>query len=257
MDAPEMASSPVGSWAIQFLGAEGRPVADMGEADLYEAVADSAINVTSLGIPAAMAWRRPSDAGAAEAAVEILRCDAARWWHADWRERPQIWLGEGARPPEPQDQRAPASGKPRAAIWTSSAVAGLPSGWWPYFVGRAPVELTAWQLSLQPEVRVFEIRSPQDFWSLCQRFGMRKDKRGLLHPDWDAVGVAYDGVHLTVAGLISTQGVLIQRDPDPVMLWGWDVECTAWLRWPVVAATRSPVRSELADRGHSGARRHP
>jgi len=248
MEAPEMASSPIGSWALEFLAAEARPIARLGEADLYEAVADAAINVTSLGIPAALAWRKPPDATTIEAAAEILRCDAARWWHADWRERPHIWLGEGHRPPEPQAQRV-ASGKPRAAIWTSSAIAGLPSAWWPYFVGRAPVELTAWQLSVAPDARVVEIRSPQDFWSLCQRFGTRMDKRGLQHPDWDAVSVDFDGVHLTVAGLISTQGVPIRRDPDPVMLWGWDVECTAWLRWPVMTAAPRPVGSQRTGGG--------
>jgi hypothetical protein len=45
-------------------------------------------------------------------------------------------------------------------------------------------------------------------------------------------------VHLTVEGLISTQGVPIEGARDPLMLWGWDVECTAWFRWPAAATRR-------------------
>jgi hypothetical protein len=241
MHASEMVDCPVGSWVIRFLRAEGRPIAHLGEADLYQTVVDAAINVTSLGVPAALAWAPSLEVGTLEVAGEVLGCDAARWWSATWRQRPQIWLSKGQSSPEPQRHREAAPGKPRAVMWTSSAVAGLPSAWWPYFVGHAPVELTAWEVPVRPEARVFEIRSPRDWQWLCEQFGMLKDKHHrLLHPDWDAVGGEFDGVHLTVEGLISTQGVPVERDQGRVMLWGWDVECTAWLRWPVRDGAREP-----------------
>lgn len=120
--------------------------------------------------------------------------------------------------------------------WTSSAVAGLPSAFWPVVKNSAD-RWTAWETAIRSGLRVFELCSPDDWRWLCQ-FGTTVDRTGLFSaPDWHAVAREFDGVHLTTEGLIRLQGVPIAHERGWTMPWEWDAECTAWFGWPVAAAT--------------------
>lgn len=128
----------------------------------------------------------------------------------------------------------PAPGKPPAVLWTSSDGDGLASRW--LLVLRSGVlgprgEATVWQISLRPHLRVLEVNRPDDWAALLRRYP-GPVVYGFLQPDWDRAVAAFDGVHLTVEGLLTVQAVRIAVERGTGMLWGWDAECTAWLRWP-------------------------
>src|SRR5439155_5098853 len=134
------------------------------------------------------------------------------------------------------------AGKPPTAIWTSSALAGQPSAWWPVLrdgADAAPPEgpQSIWRITPDPEARVFEIRVPEDWQWLCEAFpaSIRND---LVLPDWEAAADLFDGIHLTVEGLIRVQGLRLETAQGAAMLDDWDAEATAWLRWSVVDVER-------------------
>ena len=89
-----------------------------------------------------------------------------------------------------------------------------------------------WRLTPLPHARVFEIREPADYRWLCETFpGPVVD--GRIGPDWEAAGEQFDGIHLTVEGLIRVQGLEIDTSRGPAMLEAWDAESTAWLHWAI------------------------
>jgi hypothetical protein len=172
----------------------------------------------------------------------VPACSAARWWPDPVGARPQVWLGRVAAAPTSGVLPRSAGGKPPTEIWTSSAVAGLPSAWWPVLREGADSAgpegpQSIWRLTPHPEARVFEIRTPDDWQWLCETFpGPVAD--GRVMPGWEAAAEQFDGIHLTVEGLIRVQGLQIETNRGPAMLDNWDAESTAWLRWSVVALER-------------------
>jgi hypothetical protein len=53
----------------------------------------------------------------------------------------------------------------------------------------------------------------------------------LIEPDWQAVSQDWDGVHLSIGGLLTTERVRWGTPGHETHLFGWSVESTAWLRW--------------------------
>lgn len=49
--------------------------------------------------------------------------------------------------------------------------------------------------------------------------------------DWSSVAGRWDGVHLTVGGLLLAERRLVERDGLRTAHSAWDVEQTLWLRW--------------------------
>jgi hypothetical protein len=255
-----IASSPVGIRLLDALVFEGfasaRPLTDLSEAALYELVARAAVEISGEKWSAAPGRSWPwEDVVSAEKVEHLARavatCEVARWWSGGIFDRLQVWLGREHSVPVGGQLHVACTGKPRTQIWTSSAVAGNPSAWWPVMKAGAdgpPPDgpCSIWRLTPDPEARVFEIRAPADYQWLCEMFpGAVED--GFIQPDWDAAAEHFDGIHLTVAGLIRTQGVNIETERGPAMLEGWDAESTAWLRWSVVASERlGTIESEYA-----------
>ena len=157
-------------------------------------------------------------------------------------DRPQVWLGREDATPADGILTGALAGKPPTAIWTSSAIAGRPSAWWPVMRDGAdgtPPDgpQSIWRLTAHPEARVFEIRVASDWQWLCEAFP-GSDRNGLVLPDWEAAADLLDGIHLTVEGLIRLQGARLETFNGPTMLDDWDAESTAWLRWPAVDVER-------------------
>jgi hypothetical protein len=62
--------------------------------------------------------------------------------------------------------------------------------------------------------------------------------RSFVEPDWDAVAQDFDGVHLTWAGFITTEGTAIDlSEGDVAMMRNWNSERTLWLN-PVLRDPR-------------------
>ena len=251
MSFDTIARTPVGARMLDDLVGDGfataRPLTDLTEAALYEVVTRAAVEVSAQKWSPNPGRLWPWEARASAELVERLAaavpvCGAARWWSGGVRERSQVWLGHGDAVPIGGRLFVGCGGKPRTEIWTSSALLGQPSAWWPVLKDGAdgpPPDgpCSIWQLTPQPDARVFEIRAASDYGRLCDAFpGPVVD--GLVVPDWESARERYDGVHLTVEGLIRAQGVEIETERGPAMLEHWDAESTAWLRWSVASIER-------------------
>ncbi|WP_085970011.1 hypothetical protein [Beutenbergia cavernae] len=173
------------------------------------------------------------------------------------------WRAETAQAEEraareyPRDVRASFSGSwwsiPPHALTGSTRALGSsgPAGLW--FVedrfddGAATVRAVA----VPPQARVYEITGPDAWADLCRRHPLdvtacrRHDwfrttgrDGAWVIPDWAAVGREYDGVHLTVAGYLTTAGRAVPVDGAASVLAGWDADRTVWLT--DVAVTGEP-----------------
>jgi hypothetical protein len=124
---------------------------------------------------------------------------------------------------------------------------------------------TRWRLPVREDVRVWRVDGPSDWvrlvasyprpahrqhhgWELpgpnqrgepgagvgglAQRSGggaARTTIAGHLLPDWAAIAEDYDGVHLSWAGYLTTEGLVVDVDTAVTMLRYWDGEQTHWL----------------------------
>ena len=254
--AAALVRSPVGRRLVRGLLAEEETEIEArleSEGALYWEASRAALAVSSEAMETerALGWQDDpmhlpaSDGKVSEMAARIARSAAVRWWSDSWDRREQIWLSRTVDPPSATRVAEPAKRKPQTALWTSSVVEGMPSAWWPVamsgYVGKIE-ELYGWRIRMDPAVRVSEIRGPQDWRELCDRFpgpsrALRRSGPALVEPDWSSVACTFDAVHLTTAGLVTAQGVPVTIGQDVSMLWGWDAESTAWLSWRLVDAT--------------------
>ena len=129
-------------------------------------------------------------------------------------------------------------------------------------MGDGPI--SRWSLPAHPNVRVHEIHRPQDWFELVSQYprvatgesahwelpsinqrvsevenllaieGQHAARASMKHhlvPDWAAVAEDYDGVHLSWAGLITSEGYISDAPDGAVtMLRYWFSERTHWLR---------------------------
>ena len=115
---------------------------------------------------------------------------------------------------------------------------------------------TSWQVRPVSEVRVLELRGPQDWVELVGRYPLEvtgtakrgdwwrttgRDGRWAM-PDWPAVADDWDAVHLTVAGYLTTAGRALPVDGDlATVLAGWPPDATFWLA-DVLSVAAGPAR---------------
>ena len=103
----------------------------------------------------------------------------------------------------------------------------------------------AWEISVPNDVQVFEIHGPADWNRLCVRYPAAgvtdgpPDKEWLV-PDWGAAAEDWDGVHLSLGGLLTAEQVRYQSEDGISMLNFWQAEQTYWLRGFVSNARRLP-----------------
>ena len=131
---------------------------------------------------------------------------------------------------------------------------------WDYF-GRTT---SRWRLPIRPDARVWDIDAPEDWVRLVQHYPRvaprphvgwelpspnqhRADTKRLrslatqhavriepavhVMPDWERVAADFDGVHLSWAGFLGTEGYVSDMNNDSVaMLRYWGSERTLWLR---------------------------
>ena len=150
----------------------------------------------------------------------------------------------------PADPRAPWSGD----WWSTPAMSGLPSttraaaG-----LGAVALALTedsmgwpaarVWPARVGPGARVYELTGPAAWTELVRRYPLEVTRsrrhdwwratgragRWLI-PDYAAVAADWDGVHLAVAGYLSTAGVAWPVSGDAAtVLAGWNPDQTWWL----------------------------
>jgi hypothetical protein len=224
-------------------------------------MSSSAATVAAAGYRHAPA-RAPIAAAIDERFGEVLHQgldgDAQQWWQGDTTE------GFTVQPPFGSLDSVYGAGQfPWAGVWTvsrppSEAHGELAAIWeiWPQPVSR-------WRLPVRPGARIVEIHRPEDWAALVKRFatqarpnqecwelpggqpqadglaallslqGQRAARASIRHhlvPDWNRVAAEYDGVHLSWAGFLTSEGCVTDlADGDVTMLRYWFSERTHWL----------------------------
>lgn len=136
-----------------------------------------------------------------------------------------------------------------------------------------------WRLRVSDAARVYEINGATDWHWLCAEYPAKSardasdpeasdaagwgkyplaglagdsDERGFatdienwLTPNWSAVAEDWDGVHLTLGGLLTAEKVRVVSDAGWSMLRFWDMEQTMWLRWAFDDVERLADRSAM------------
>ena len=116
---------------------------------------------------------------------------------------------------------------------SSTLLDGKTSQWAAYAQGAADhisdFPLPAWEMRFQREMQVYEINHPVDWHELCVRYpAMGKDGRFI--PDWSRVAEEFDGVHLTLGGLLTCEQNPFEQDGKRSMHRSWHAKSTYWLR---------------------------
>ncbi len=99
------------------------------------------------------------------------------------------------------------------------------------------------RMTIAEGARVFEIDGPEAWHRLCFRYpdsGPGGLLGGLVVPDFAAVACDWDAVHLSLAGLLTAEQVVVQGTNGRTALQGWEAEATVWLRRAFDDVTRLP-----------------
>lgn len=264
--APIVDSSPERvEAAVAFV--EAMPYGEFVDLTTYSAVIDVGPWISEAPLTAAVAYRdAPERAPIAVAVAERfgealhggLDVNVQQWWttNGSWSHELAPLFGDF--------ERVYHAGQfTFAGLWTVSdppeiAHAQLGAAW---EMEDGPI--TRWRLPVRSGARVFEINRPGDWaqliikhprqaashlehWELPGRnqdpaslsaltgtSGQRAARtsiRSHLVPDWRSVAEHYDGVHLTWAGLITTEGCVTDLgEGDVAMMRYWFSERTHWL----------------------------
>jgi hypothetical protein len=197
-------------------------------------------------------------------AREILRQPAAGAWFGSIDRQAQQWVAapdkadsvpEPRRPDRPLTNWERYAQKPEWGLWTSTELddpdnttsllvaAGFGTG---DLGGHFHPPCARYRFAIAPTARVFEIDGPDAWHRLCTHFPAAGED-GRLVPDWPAVAEEWDGVHLTLGGLLTAEQVRVAGPEGWTAYWAWDAEQTVWLGDAFVGAARLPELTELPE----------
>ncbi len=100
--------------------------------------------------------------------------------------------------------------------------------------------LAWWSMRFLEDVRVFEIHGPSDWHDLCVKYPAKGTKDDRLVPNWGAVAEEWNGVHLSLGGLLTTEQNRYESPTGWSMLNSWHAEQTYWLRALSTETERQP-----------------
>lgn len=205
-------------------------------------------------------------------AERLLSTAASAWWCEPMKPDRQIWsrIGGTADHPSAVDVTQPTlpigearrlwawenyAHKPNRAIQTSTLGANGETSFLvathlqvPDIIGpRENIDRSL--MPIGRSVRVFEINGPADWHRLATTHRGEVDLRswGLTHevdrvvPRWSKVAKRWDGVHLSLGGLLLTTDVSFESDAGLTRLWAWESEQTRWLSWVFGEPVRQPA----------------
>jgi hypothetical protein len=243
----DLLGSPLGLHLLDHLA--GADLGTLTDVDLsrllLEAVQETSIY--SADYEAHVAGLR-SRAPALESLAGWLRRRMPQWWQDVDGER-QVWVGSTAEPPDQLrlvvdlDPIHAEASKPKRAFWTSTVDPAAVSPWL-----ESPERMVSglsylWRVAVFPAARVAEIHTPAQWSALARTYaGAHQAFRwsgrphsppvsARIDPDWSKVAEDWDGVHLSVSGLLTAQDVPYRSEGATTELRGWDMESTVWFRW--------------------------
>ncbi|GBD85203.1 hypothetical protein BMS3Abin02_01607 [bacterium BMS3Abin02] len=177
----------------------------------------------------------------------LLEHPDSSWWFASLERDRQVWLGtsrvqmqsievpsEAPPPREYTPQMPPAYFLTATRYGERTAFHSLLAQW----AGDWDPELPLPQADLHvaDDARVFEIRSPQDWYELADRYAVVPVERGepmadrQIFPHWTKVAADWDIVHLSFGGFLLATFVPIAGPLGSARLWTWESESALWLR---------------------------
>jgi hypothetical protein len=120
----------------------------------------------------------------------------------------------------------------RGGLYTSTASSTGVSTWRYYLDAYRgsmlfPLPWQTWKLPAAGRVR--EIVGAGDWVSFVGRYP--RVHEGLVYPDWEAAARDFDGLHMSLQGVVAVQGFTFQLGPYVTAPGYWDAETTYWLRW--------------------------
>ena len=188
----------------------------------------------------------------------LVDAPAGRWWWEPLDRGRQTWLTsyDDEYPlPFDVDYRDGFTDDttPHTAFWTSTAIGDLPGvslffGW----DGQAEPPIAVWSVPVDGTARVYEINGPDDWLALCVRYPRDTtdlhaerwkldygvDGVRVVTPAWELVAGDWDGLHMSVAGLLGTTCRLMWLDSTTTTsVMRWHTETTAWFH-PAFAAPK-------------------
>ena len=193
----------------------------------------------------------------------MLEHPATAWWFDPIDLNNQVWISHDKVAPDTANWQRPKSPpsrweryaqKPRSRQYqyTSTLIEGDTSLFVALDQGVGDLSLWSppfqcWRLRIPPSVRVFEVHGPEDWNGLCVRYPAKGTKDGppdpkWLVPDWGAAAEDWDGIHVSLGGLLTTEQVRYESTGGVSMLLFTASELTYWLRGFPSAAERLPDR---------------
>ena len=182
----------------------------------------------------------------------LLARPETAWWFGPVERGAQEWISRSRERPDPGRLVTPTAApstwerdaqKPRGGLYTSTAADGtssalalLAEGYGDY---NLPPPLVRYRLRAAADARVCEIDGPVAWHRLCARYPAAADD-GRLVPDWALVVREWDGVHLTLGGLLAAEQVRVEGPTGWTEHRSWDAEQTVWLRWCFETVERLP-----------------
>ncbi len=100
--------------------------------------------------------------------------------------------------------------------------------------------LAWWSVRFPESVRVYEIHGPSDWHDLCVSYPARGREDDRLVPNWGAASEEWDGVHLSLGGLLTAEQNRYESPAGWTMLDAWHAEQTYWLRALKTETKRRP-----------------
>ncbi len=195
-------------------------------------------------------------------ARKLFEHPATAWWFGDVNLDAQAWLSihgtpdrfiygippnvsEWRRPQNPSGPWERYAQKPLGGQSTSTLYA-------PFFTSelvareervgdyRCEFPLAWWSMRILEDVRIFEVHGPSDWHKLCVTYPARGTEDDRLVPNWGAIAEEWDGVHLSLGGLLTTEQNRFESAAGWSMLDFWHAEQTYWLRSIDVEVERQP-----------------
>ena len=257
LQAADLAANEINIWApdfreiMKYVIREGPKLRELAQAILEQAGVDW--------------WFAPIERG------------AQVWASREYGRTPPVWFEQPEAPLTYWEQRTNKSG---AGMYTCTRFDDETSLFTALDVGLSEVTIgfqfpvACWILRVSESARVYEINGPLDWHRMCANYPARSardasdpevsDSEGWglyplkrlscgdaemnnwLTPDWPAVAKDWDGVHLTLGGLLTSDSVRVISTAEWSMHRFWDMEQTMWLRWSFDEIKRLPDRHEAS-----------
>jgi hypothetical protein len=262
-----MMTAPAGQALLALIDGLGLTSTDLAEPLTAFHVATDAMNMISRWDPTTPARleRLAIDTPARRPiAEEIMGAAELAWWWAPLDRGSQLWSSHaGSDSLEPGLDRAGAgpmshferyAHKPHPTILTSTAKATdissliIASAFGNGDLQPHPYDaIRRCRFAVHPAARVYEIGSPGDWAALARRYpaidpgghhrpvapdgSLGPGEPPEIVPDWLAVARDWDGVHVSLGGMLLATDVWVADAAGSSRFWGWDCEGTYWLRW--------------------------